>query len=162
MQINRQVIRIPAIEYAIIAAVKRELCSSSGDIAWELGLLHRRIIDVFHHDLLHPYYFFRGTHICLQPIFHRASSLANGYVSTLRMSSFHTSQIVIVRLVSLTVTPRQGWSSPYSRAGYQVYFSISVWADIVRDIAMGPYVLPHMVTVQRCNFLASVLLEFDI
>jgi len=52
-----------AIGYAIIAAVKRELCSSSGDIAWELGLLHLRIIGVFHDDLLHPYDFSRNTYL---------------------------------------------------------------------------------------------------
>jgi hypothetical protein len=46
MQFNPRAIRTPAIEYAIIAAVKRELCSSSGDIAWELGRLNLRIIDV--------------------------------------------------------------------------------------------------------------------
>jgi len=60
---NPRAIRTPAIVYAIIAAVKRELCSSSGDIAWELGLLHLRIIGVFHDDLLHPYDLSRNAHL---------------------------------------------------------------------------------------------------
>jgi hypothetical protein len=42
--------------------------------------------------------------------------------------------------------------------GYQVRFSVSVWADIVRDIVMGPYLLPGRLTAQRYrDFLETVL-----
>jgi hypothetical protein len=121
MQINPRIIRTPASGYAVIAAMKRELCSSSGDIAWELGLLRLRIIDVFHDDLLHPYDFSRNAHL-LQTIFHGACSLANGYISTLRMSSLHTSQIVRVRLVFL----RPGTHYPHF-----------TWAHVMLRVQLG-------------------------
>jgi hypothetical protein len=39
--------------------------------------------------------------------------------------------------------------------GFQV--RISVWADIVRNIVVGPYLLPDGPTAQRYSFLATVL-----
>jgi hypothetical protein len=42
--------------------------------------------------------------------------------------------------------------------GYQVCFSVSVWAGIVGDIVVGPYLLPDRLTAQRYrDFLETVL-----
>jgi hypothetical protein len=42
--------------------------------------------------------------------------------------------------------------------GYQVRFSISVWAGIVGDIVVGPYLLPDRLTAQRYrDFLETLL-----
>jgi hypothetical protein len=42
--------------------------------------------------------------------------------------------------------------------GYQVRFSVSVWAGIVRNIVVGPYLLPDRLTAQRYrDFLETVL-----
>jgi hypothetical protein len=44
--------------------------------------------------------------------------------------------------------------------GYQVCFSVSVWAGIVRNIVVSPYLLPDRLTVQRYrHFLDTVLLS---
>jgi hypothetical protein len=43
--------------------------------------------------------------------------------------------------------------------GYQVRFSVSVWAGTVGDIVVGPYLLPDRLTAQRYrDFLETVLL----
>jgi hypothetical protein len=42
--------------------------------------------------------------------------------------------------------------------GYQVRFSVSIWAGIVGDIVVGPYLLPDRLTAQRYrDFLETVL-----
>jgi hypothetical protein len=42
--------------------------------------------------------------------------------------------------------------------GYQFRFSVSVWAGIVGDIVMGPYLLPDRLTAQRYrDFLGAGL-----
>jgi hypothetical protein len=44
--------------------------------------------------------------------------------------------------------------------GYQVPFSIAVWAGIVGETVVGPSLLPDRQTVQRCrDFLETVLRE---
>ena len=110
---NPRVIRAPAIRYAIIAAVNRELCSCSGDIAWELELLHLRIVGVFSWWSVASIRL-RGTHI------------SDDSPPSLQLSEWlhqHTTDELLSHitnrksaLVLLTVTPWQGWSSPYSRA----------------------------------------------
>jgi hypothetical protein len=43
---------------------------------------------------------------------------------------------------------------------YQVRFSVSIWAGFIRDIVMGPYLLPERLTAQWYHdFLETVLLE---
>jgi hypothetical protein len=50
------------------------------------------------------------------------------------------------------------WSYPQaiSEHGYEVCFGIRIWAAIVRDIVMGPYLLPDRLWFQRDGALAHL------
>jgi hypothetical protein len=52
------------------------------------------------------------------------------------------------------------WDNPHAirERGYQVHFSVSVWAGIVGYVVVGPYLLPDRLTPQRYrDFLETVL-----
>jgi hypothetical protein len=51
------------------------------------------------------------------------------------------------------------WDNPHAirEHGYKVHFSISVWAVIIRDIVVGPCLLPDRLTAQYHDFLETVL-----
>jgi hypothetical protein len=53
----------------------------------------------------------------------------------------------------------RAWNNPRTprKHGYQAHFSISGWAGIIRDIVMGPYLLPDGLTAQYHVFLENVV-----
>jgi hypothetical protein len=89
----------------------------------------------------------RGAQICFQRIVLYGCTYANGYdINTLRINSFYT--------IFCAQTKREGvfnvhnshlWArdNPHAirECGYQVRFSVNIWAGIVGDIGVGPYLL---------------------
>jgi hypothetical protein len=51
------------------------------------------------------------------------------------------------------------WNNPrvLCKNGYQAHFSISGWAGVIRDIVVGPYLLPDGLTAQYHVFLENVV-----
>jgi hypothetical protein len=140
MQVAQRNIRTPANENAIISAME---C-----VAWRnsLYLPHHcsRSAHLFPHD--RPY----------------GCNSADGYdINTLRISSLYvkfcgqTKHFWNVRVCSTStrVTSEDGRHNPNAirERGYQVRFKVSVWSAIVRDIFVGPSLLPVRFTAQQCR-----------
>jgi hypothetical protein len=96
-------------------------------------------------------------HIRFQMIILHRCNFANGYdINTLRMSSFYTTfcgqmkRVLCMTVCSMSTSHLWAWNNPHAirECGYQVRFSVSVWAGIVGDIVMGPYLLPDRLTAR--------------
>jgi hypothetical protein len=104
---------------------------------------------------MHPYHY---SHICFQTIVLHGFNFANGYdINTLADELFlhilWTDEACFTREGVFNVHNSHLWAQDNPHAirerGYQVRFSVSVWAGIVGDI----------LTAQRyCDFLETVLL----
>jgi hypothetical protein len=162
-------VRTPANEDAIIAAVEREPWESSRDIARELGLPQPRVLEVLHDDQMHPYHYSRSAHL-----FPDDRPLRMQYCAWLRHQHaadefflhniLWTDEACFTREGVFNVHNSHLWARDNPHAirerGYQVRFSVSVWADIVGDVVVGPYLLPDRLTAQRYrDFLETVLPE---
>jgi hypothetical protein len=112
----------------------------------------------------------RGANICFQTIVLYGCNFANGYdINTLRMSSFlHNilwrDEACFTREGVFNVHNSHLWvrDNPHTirERGYQVRFSVCVWAGISWDIVMSPHLLPDRLTAQRYrDFLETVLPE---
>ena len=127
--------------------MKRELCSCSHDIAQEFGLFHLRTIHVFHDDQLHPYHFTRSALLFAGDCTLRLQFcewLRHQHAADELLVCGHTNGVLRVRVFSVSL------KSPFDRVnphaicedGYQVHFSVYLWADIIRDIVVGLNLLP--------------------
>jgi hypothetical protein len=95
----------------------------------------------------------RGSQICFQTIVLWGCSFAKGYDMTLRMRSMHTTfcgqtmSVLRVRVCSTStaVTSARDNLHTIRKRRYQV--RVSVWAGIVGDIVLDPYLPPHCSTI---------------
>jgi hypothetical protein len=99
------------------------------------------------------------TNISTKKIVLYAGSSVNGCVSNmLLLCSIKTFFRPRKRVLSMKESSMSTLSMSTS-GGYEVHFSINVWADIVGDILMGPYLLPCQLDAQRyCVLFQTVLL----
>jgi hypothetical protein len=96
-------------------------------------------------------------HICFQMIVLYESNFENGYINTLRMRSFYImfcgQTMRVLHFKTCNVHKSHFWARQNSRDvleyGYQVHFTARVWARIVGDHVLGPYLLPDRLTAQR-------------
>jgi hypothetical protein len=134
----------------IIAAVEQESWRSSRDIARELGLSQLRVLEVLHNDQLYPYHYFRSAHL-----FPDNHSLWMQFWEWLRhqhaadelfLQILWTDEACFTREGVLNVYNSHLWAQDNPHAirerGYEVRFSVSVWAGIIGDIVVGPNLLP--------------------
>jgi hypothetical protein len=160
-------VRTPANEDDIISAVEREPWRSSRDIARELGLSQPRVLEVLHGDQLHPYHYSRSAHLVPddRPLrMQFCEWLRHRYAADkfFLHNILWTDEACFTREGVFNVHNSHLWARDNPHAirerGCQVCFRVSVWAGIVGDIVVGPYLLPGRLTAQRYrDFLKTVL-----
>jgi hypothetical protein len=149
--------------FVVHIAVGREPWESSRDIALELGLSQPSVLEVFHDDQLHPYHCSRRAHLFSDdhPLLMQFCEWLHQHAANelFLHNILWTDEACFTRegLFNVHVLAR---NNPHavSERGYQVRFSLSVWAGIVGIIVVGPYLLPDKLTAQRYRDILETVL----
>jgi hypothetical protein len=112
-----------------------------------------RVLEVLHAGQLHPYHYSLKEHLqfCEWLHQHTADELfLQNILCTHEACFIHEGVFIALRALDNSHVIRE--------RGYEVRFSVSVWAGIFGDIVLGSYVLSERPTTQRYrDFLETLL-----
>lgn len=162
-------VRSPSLEETILNIVNERPSLSTRGISRLVGVSHQTVIRILHDNRLHPFHFQRVQ--ALNPADYQLRlNFCQWVVQQYALQSDFIADILFTDEATFT---REGifnahnlhvWSeeNPYAirQQRYQQRFSINVWAGIVNDFFIGPYLLPTRLNGESYGiFLEQVLPE---
>lgn len=161
--------RLPAVEEAVLRTVEDSPSTSSRAVGRALGISHATVLRTLHEDGRHPYHLQRVQ--ALTPAdYPRRVTFARWYlqqaaaIPTFPADVFFTDECTFTRSGMFNTHNAHLWAheNPHGTRthAYQERFAINVWAGIVHNCVVGPYLLPRRLTGHTYGiFLQEVLPE---
>lgn len=144
-------VRNPRMEAQVLQAFDDNPSTSTRAVARTLGRSHTSVWRVVHNDRQHPYHRQRVHHLLatdfpLRVEFSRWFSQRSVQDPVFPTTVLFTDEATFSREGMFNTHNQHEWAhdNPHATVtrGYQQRFSVNVWAGIVGDVLIGPYLLP--------------------
>nr|CAH7732268.1 unnamed protein product [Callosobruchus chinensis] len=146
------IVRTVQMEEAVVNEIERNPETSGRKIAHELNITHVTIWKILRHQQLYPYHFcdwlrnqiLRIPNFLSQVLFTDEACFARNAII-----NFHNNHVL-----------SEDNPHAFIEHHFQEQFSFNIWAGIIGNLFIGPYFLPHWLTVEQYQrFLVDVLPE---
>lgn len=160
-------VRTPEFEEAVLTEFQDQPSTSTRQVAHNLGVDHSVVWRVLHEQLLHPYHLQKVQHLKVED-YPRRVQFCQWYLQRCIIQPQFPNMVLFSDECTFT---REGilnmhnahlWAdeNPKEKVvrSYQERFQVNIWAGIIGDNLIGPYMLPlHLNGARYHTFLVEVL-----
>ena len=166
---RRRSVRTLRFEEQVLAEIENNPSTSTRAIAFNIGTSNMNVWNVLREQLLHPFHRQRVQSLTFED-YPRRLEFARWYLQQCETHPEFSSLVLFTDEASFTRTGMFNthnshvWSQDNTHAtfirSYQTEFTVNVWAGIINNFLIGPYILPLRLNGNiYCIFLEEVLPE---
>uniref|UniRef100_V5I843 Transposable element Tc3 transposase n=1 Tax=Anoplophora glabripennis TaxID=217634 RepID=V5I843_ANOGL len=160
---RRPTVRTIYLEDAVLEEFDENRQTSTRKTAMHLNVSHSVVWNIVHDNLLYPFHH-RPVQALLEPDMHKRVVFCESYLNILRNNLNFASKILFTDEATFqrhgltNMHNLHSWAheNPHevSMTTFQHNFSLNIWAGIVENVLVGPFVLPHRLgAVEYLQFL---------